>query len=205
MSAQTHAACTWEQRTRISNLVTRDFVALNEKRITSSSLPSKEKRFDCLLESVDAGNFQGPSFEWLNRRVWHIGLCCGARQSRWMSRWDEGIYWMGVLYRSGKWKIEASSYICFWSGRFLISWNRRSQVCRWAHSSVRNTVEVKKITSNAIVMNWCNRHVQALLSFYWLLHSTYTTILPLPLHSANTNTLADLSSIWCHLSPGATS
>jgi len=143
-SAQTHAACTWEQRTGISNLVTRDFVALNEKRITSSSLPSKEKRFDCLLESVDAGNFQGPSFEWLNRRVWHIGLCCGARQSRWMSRWDEGIYWMGVLYRSGKWKIEASSYICFWSGRFLISWNRRSQVCKWAHSSVRNTVEVKK-------------------------------------------------------------
>jgi len=57
-----------------------------------------------------------------------------------------------------------------------------------------------------IVLWWTDtRHVQAPTSFYRILHSTDTTILPLPpIVSSDTTILADSSSIWCHLLPGAT-
>ena len=57
-----------------------------KNHIVESPFQRKIKRFDCLLESVNAGNFQSPSLEGFNRRVWHIGLCCDVRQSRWTPR-----------------------------------------------------------------------------------------------------------------------
>ena len=91
MSAQTHAACTWEQRTRISNLVTRDFVALNEKRITSSSLPSKEKKIrlptrECGRWKLSRSQFRMAQSEGMT--YWFV-LWCKTKQMNVEMRWRD--------------------------------------------------------------------------------------------------------------------
>jgi len=113
------------------------------------SLPKKNKKIrlptrEC--ERWKLSKSQSRRVQSEGMTYWFV-LWCKTKQMNAEIRWR--TYWMGILYRSGKWKIEASNHICFWSSRFLISWNWRSQikshqVCRWVHSSVRNTVEGKK-------------------------------------------------------------